>query len=159
MSRLDSFIRRMTAQRDLIDHIARQADLLPGPIVELGLGNGRTYSHFRERFPDRRILCFDRALNANPASIPPEGDLILGEIAETGPQLAGMDAAVVHSDIGFGDPTRDAPMMAWLPALVASLCAPGALAMSGAPLSHPDLIAQPLPGTIAPERYFFYRRA
>ena len=52
MSRLDSFIRRMTAQRDILNQIATQS-LLPesGDVLELGLGNGRTYSHLREVFP------------------------------------------------------------------------------------------------------------
>ena len=39
MSRLDSFIRRMTAQRDILNQVAEQS-LLPesGDILELGLG-------------------------------------------------------------------------------------------------------------------------
>ena len=55
MSRLDSFIRRMTAQRDILNHICDTVKELEGPVLELGLGNGRTYDHLRERFPEQVI--------------------------------------------------------------------------------------------------------
>ena len=42
MSRLDSFIRRLTAQRDVLNHICARMELpADGPIMEIGLGNGR----------------------------------------------------------------------------------------------------------------------
>ena len=77
MSRLESFIRRLTAQRDILDMICSDMKLGDGPVVELGLGNGRTYDHLRERLPGRRIIAFDRVNAANLKSLPPEGDLIL----------------------------------------------------------------------------------
>ena len=53
VSRLDSFIRRLQAQRACLEvAIARIADL-PGPVLEFGLGNGRTYDHLRELLPTR----------------------------------------------------------------------------------------------------------
>ncbi|MGH6887075.1 MAG: class I SAM-dependent methyltransferase, partial [Geminicoccales bacterium] len=48
MSRLDSFIRRLEAQRACLDLAAARIADLPGPVLELGLGNGRTYDHLRE---------------------------------------------------------------------------------------------------------------
>ena len=36
---------------------------MEGPVLELGLGNGRTFDHLRERLPGRRIVAFDRALS------------------------------------------------------------------------------------------------
>ena len=42
MSRLDSFIRRMSAQRDCLNHVADLLADVEGPVMELGLGNGRT---------------------------------------------------------------------------------------------------------------------
>jgi len=94
MSRLDSFIRRMTAQRDILNQVANQA-LLPesGNILELGLGNGRTYSHLREIFPERRIIVFDRAVMAHSSCIPQESNIVLGEIAETAKGFIGSNAA------------------------------------------------------------------
>ena len=54
MSRLDSFIRRLSAQRDILNHVHGDLDLpAEGPIMEIGLGNGRTFNHLRELFPDR----------------------------------------------------------------------------------------------------------
>ncbi len=57
MSRLDSFINRMSAQRDLHNHVRDNLQLpAEGPVLEVGLGNGRTYSHLRENFSNRRVL-------------------------------------------------------------------------------------------------------
>lgn len=158
MSRLDSMIRRLSAQRDILDHIAAEG-LPEGPILELGLGNGRTFSHLREKFPGRRILAFDRALGAHKSSIPPEGDLVLGEIAETARGFAGIGAAMVHADIGTGYDDRDAVTLGWLPGLVVALLGPGGVAVSGLPLERPELAPLPLPPGIAADRYFLYRRA
>ena len=158
MSRLDSFIRRLQAQRDLLNDLARPGALPPGPIMELGLGNGRTYHHLREMFPDRRVVAFDRALAAHEASIPPEDDLVLGEIEETARGFVGCAAALVHADIGTGFEDRDAVGLAWLPALVVGLLAPGGIAMSGVKLPHPELAPLPLPDSVPPGRYHLYRR-
>lgn len=158
MSRLESFIRRLTAQRDILDMICRDMKLGDGPVVELGLGNGRTYDHLRERLPGRRIIAFDRVNAANLRSLPPEGDLILGEISETARAFAGVDAALVHADIGSGYDDLDELNLRWLPQLAVDLLAPGGIAASGVPLDHADLEPLPLPEGIRPGRYFLYRR-
>jgi hypothetical protein len=157
MSRLDSFIRRLTAQRDILN---ATAPLVPatGDILEIGLGNGRTYSHLRELFPHRRILAFDRALGAHASSTPPAADLVLGEIAQTARAFAGHGAALVHADIGTGYDNRDAVTLTWLPALVSDLLAVGGIAISGLPLDHPSLSPLPLPQGIGSDRYFLYRK-
>lgn len=158
MSRLDSFIRRLVAQRDILNFVAAELELpRDGAILELGLGNGRTYSHLRELFPARRILAFDRTLAAHATSAPPEADLVLGEIRETAAAWAGCGAALVHADIGTGYPDRDAITLTWLPALVASLLAEGGIAISGLPLEHPGLTGLELPAGIPAGRYFLYR--
>jgi trans-aconitate methyltransferase len=156
MSRLDSFIRRMTAQRDVLDHVAA-LPLPPGDVLEIGLGNGRTFSHLRERFPDRRITAFDRAMLAHASSVPDH--FVAGEIAETAQAFVGRGAALVHADIGQGYPDRDAETLTWLPDLVAGLLAAQGIAASGLPLSHPALHPLPLPATVDEGRYFLYRRA
>jgi len=53
VSRLDSFIRRLEAQRACLDHAAGLIGGLDGVVLELGLGNGRTYDHLRSLFPSR----------------------------------------------------------------------------------------------------------
>jgi hypothetical protein len=108
MSRLDSFIRRLTAQRDILNHVCAEVASRDGPVMELGLGNGRTFNHLREKLPGRRIVAFDRALAAHASSIPPEGDLFLGEIRDTAARFIGIGAALVHADIGTGYDDKDA---------------------------------------------------
>ena len=72
MSRLDSFIARMQAQRDCLNSLKPLIDALPGPILEVGLGNGRTYDHLRQLFPGRDIYVFERKVAAHPECIPPD---------------------------------------------------------------------------------------
>jgi trans-aconitate methyltransferase len=158
MSRLDSFIRRVTAQRDILDHISEEVAGMDGPVIELGLGNGRTFDHLRERLPGRRIIAFDRALAAHRTSTPDPEDLVIGEIAETASGMAGIDAALVHADIGTGYAEKDAATLTWLPDLTARLLRPGGIAVSGLPLEHADLAPQPLPASVSQDRYFLYRR-
>jgi hypothetical protein len=156
-SRLDSFIRRLTAQRDILNAVCAELTL-DGPVLELGLGNGRTFSHLRALMPGRRIIAFDRALGAHASSIPPQGDLVLGEISETAAGYAGIGAALVHADIGTGYDDKDARTLTWLPGLIARLLAPGGVAVSGLPLERPELEPLSLPSTVRVGRYFLYRR-
>ena len=69
MSRLDSFIRRMQGQRDCLNRAAELIAGIPGPVLELGLGNGRTYDHLKEILPDREIFVFDRRIAATFSAI------------------------------------------------------------------------------------------
>jgi len=132
---------------------------MDGPVMELGLGNGRTFNHLREKLPGRRIVAFDRALAAHASSIPSEGDLVLGEIRETASRFVGVEAALVHADIGTGYDDKDSITLTWLPQLTVGLLRAGGLAISGLPLDHPDLRAMPTPDSVPPDRYFIYRRA
>jgi len=158
MSRLDSFIRRLSAQRDILNHIIDEVADLEGPILELGLGNGRTFDHLRDRFPARRIIAFDRAANASAHSMPSADNLILGEIEQSAQAFVGVDAALAHADIGTGYPDMDAITLRWLPQLMAGVLASGGVAVSGLPLDHIDLLPLPLPPGIQQDRYFIYRR-
>jgi hypothetical protein len=168
MSRLDSFIRRMQAQRLVLDHAAATLGALPGPVLELGLGNGRTYDHMREVMartsptsvgPARRIVAFDRANVANPASCPAPADLILGEIQDTGAAFAagnGPVAALAHADLGNGIAADDLVLAAWLAPLMHALLRPGGLALTSTELHMSGLEPRPLPPDVPPGRYFIY---
>jgi hypothetical protein len=158
MTRLDSFIRRMTAQRDILDQICAEVAKIEGPVLELGLGNGRTFHHLRERLPGRRIVAFDRALAAHSSSIPETENLVLGEIRETARKFIGIEAALVHADIGTGYGDRDAVTATWLPDLIASLLRVGGFAVSGTPLDHPLLQRLPAPTSEPADRYFLCKR-
>lgn len=159
MSRLDSFIRRLSAQRDILNHVHGDLDLpADGPIMEIGLGNGRTFNHLRELFADRRIVAFDRAMGAHASSVPEEGDLVLGEIDQTAKDWVGIGAALVHADIGTGYDEKDAVTLTWLPQIVSGMLVKGGIAVSGLPLMEPSLDPLPVPDTVPTDRYFLYRK-
>ena len=88
MSRLDSFIRRLEAQRACLNRAAELIRGIDGIVLELGLGNGRTYDHLRELFPDRDIYVCERRVAAHPDCVPPPERLILGDMRETLPAAA-----------------------------------------------------------------------
>ena len=160
MSRLDSFIRRLEAQRACLNQAAGAIADLPGPVLELGLGNGRTYDHLRELLPAREIFVFERQLAAHPASMPDAAHLILGEIRETLPRAGvriGAPAALVHSDVGTGDAAQNAELAAWLARVLPALLTPGALVISDQPMQAGALAPLPPPEAVARERYFLYR--
>jgi len=160
MSRLDSFIRRMQAQRACLDRAAELIVGVPGPVLELGLGNGRTYDHLRELMPDRRIFVFERLVQAHPDCIPADEELFLGDFRETLPTAAErMDAkaAMVHADFGQGGAASIAAMAQFLAETLSQLTAPGAVIVSDQPIDGAGWESLPLPEGIKPRRYFMQR--
>ncbi|HZE45384.1 MAG TPA: class I SAM-dependent methyltransferase [Xanthobacteraceae bacterium] len=161
MSRLDSFIRRLEAQRACLNHAAALIAGLDGAVLELGLGNGRTYDHLRSLFPSREIYVCERQIAAHPDCVPPPERLILGDMRETLPaSLArlGGRVALAHLDVGTGDAAANRILAAELLPLVLPLLCIGGVLVSDPPLAAADLEALPLPDGIAPGRYHLYRR-
>lgn len=162
MSRLDSFIRRLEAQRACLDLAAALVRKLAGAVLELGLGNGRTYDHLRELCPDRDIYVCERQVAAHPDCVPPAELLLLGDMRDTlrvvRPRLGGR-VALAHFDAATGDAATSLAFAAEIAPLVASLlCAGGVL------VSEPELVADrlgplALPAGIAAGRYHLYRRS
>jgi len=69
LSRLDSFIRRLEAQRLCLDWATARIAATPGVVLELGLGNGRTYDHLASRLgPGREIHAFARRVVSSSPS-------------------------------------------------------------------------------------------
>jgi hypothetical protein len=161
VSRLDSFIRRLEAQRACLNHAAELIANLPGVVLELGLGNGRTYDHLRELFPDRDIFVCERRVAAHPDCMPPSERLVFGDMIETLPVLRErLQASVVlaHLDVGTGDAAANRALAAELtPLLVPLLCVGGVL-VSDPPHDCADLEPLGLPDGVAPGRYHLYRR-
>ena len=160
MSRLDSAIRRLTAQRACLDRAAAMIADRPGPVLELGLGNGRTYDHLREIMPGREIFVFERQVAAHPDCVPPAGMLFEGDIVETLPAAAarlGRTAVLLHSDIGTGDSARNAALAVEIAALLPPLLAPGALLLSDQVLPVPGAEPLALPDGVAKGRYQMVR--
>ena len=158
MSRLDSFIRRMQAQRACLDWAGGAISDLPGPVLELGLGNGRTYDHLREILPHRDIYVFERRIEAHPDCIPPRNRLFLGELTDTLPIAAtqlGQNAVMAH--LGTGVDNANAELANTVGPLLARLVTPGGIVISDQALDVPGWESLPEPENVIPGRYFIYR--
>ncbi|MCB1311877.1 MAG: hypothetical protein KDK29_08305 [Sedimentitalea sp.] len=157
MSRLDSMLRRLAAQRDGLNWAAAEIAGRPGDVLDLGLGNGRTYDHLREILPGRRIWVIDRVLQCHPSCTPPEADFLQGEAAPMLRRLAerGVRVLLAHYDFGSGIKENDVAEAARLSPLIAQVMAPGGVIVSGQPLTGLRQVTGP--DSIAPERYLFYR--
>ncbi len=160
MSRLDSVIRRLQAQRACLERAASLIAASPGPILEFGLGQGRTYHHLRELCPERDIFVFEREVAASAECVPDGAHLILGDIRETLPDAAARFAGkvpLVHSDIGTGNTRLNAELAGFLATQLAGLLAPGGLVVSDQDLGFPGATPVALPDAVKPGRYFMYR--
>ena len=161
MSRLDSFIRRLQAQRACLDHAARLIAGLDGVVLELGLGNGRTYDHLRSLFPARDIYVCERQVAAHPDCVPPAERLILGDMRDTlpaaRPRLGGR-VVLAHLDAGSGDGAANRNLAAALTPLLVPLLCEGGMLVSDPEIAAADLAPLPLPDGISPGRYHLYRR-
>ena len=161
MSRLDSFIRRLEAQRACLNHAAALIGGLDGAVLELGLGNGRTYDHLRSLFPGRDIYVCERQVAAHPDCVPPPDRLILGDMRETLPAAharLGGAIALAHLDVGTGDAAANQILAAELLPLVLPLLSPGAIMVSDPPLDSAALEMLSLPDGVVSGRYHLYRR-
>ena len=164
MSRLDSFIRRMLAQRACLNWAAEAVAGIAGPVLELGLGNGRTYDHLRELLPEREIYVFERAMRsfvrAHAKSLPPEEFLILGDIEHTLISAASRlpaKAALAHNDLGTSDARAYEALASRMGVLLKPLMAPEGIIVSNVILQVPGLISLDTPPEVKPGRYFIYR--
>jgi hypothetical protein len=160
MSKLESFIRRMLAQRDSLNFAAREIEKLQGRVLELGLGNGRTYDHLRQIMPDRDIYVFDRNVKSFAACSPPENKIFMGEITETLIQafdILGKTAALAHYDIATTNSEINRELADQVSPLLNELMLPGSLVVSSVAMQVPQWSVIPVPASIKPGRYFIYR--
>ena len=161
MTRLDVFILRMQAQRACIDKVADAVAGQTGPVLELGLGNGRTYDHLRERFPQRPIFVFDREVAAHPDCIPPAQFLRLGDFRLSVPAYLaeGQAGAVfVHADIGSANKEKSLRLAADLAPTLLRILVPGGYLACDQAISLDGLEKLALPGNPDSIHYHFYRR-
>jgi hypothetical protein len=162
MSRLDIFIDRMVSQRACLDHAGALTRDLPGPVFELGLGNGRTYHHMCEIMPEREIFVFERAIASHPDSTPPEDRVLLGDVFETLPQALdrfGATAVLIHADLGGHDAAKNDSFARRVSPLIEPLLRVGGLMVSSDRMYFERLNEVPLPPVAVPGRCFIYRRA
>ncbi len=156
MSRLDSAIRRLTAQRDCLAAALETAPA--GALLEIGLGNGRTYDHLREIAATRDIWVIDREMNAHPSSAPPSAFFLQGEAEAMLDDLfgrIGQGVALAHYDLGVGVPEHDVPLRAALAEHIGRLLVPGGLLVANGAFEGMEQL--PLPEGVAEGRYFIHR--
>jgi S-adenosyl-L-methionine methyltransferase len=161
VSRLDSFIRRLEAQRACLNLAARLIKDLDGDVLELGLGNGRTYDHLRQLFPNRKIYVFERRLAPHPDCLPPAELLLLGDMRDTlqtARQLLGGRVVLAHLDPATGDVAASRALAAELAPMIAPLLRSGGLLVSEPAIVGDGLNSMALPEGVSPGRYHLYRR-
>jgi hypothetical protein len=160
MSRLDSVIRRLQAQRACLERAVDLIRDLPGPVLEFGLGNGRTYDHLREILPGREIFVLERDVAAHPDCVPDGAHLLLGDIRETLPATVarfGRSVPLVHSDVGTGDAALNGRIAAFLATQLPRLLRPGGVVVADQDVAYDGAEALSLPEAVRPGRYFMYR--
>lgn len=157
MSRLDSMLRRFTAQRDGLNWAGAEVAGVSGDVLDMGLGNGRTYDHLREILPDRRVWVIDRVLQCHPSCVPPEEDFLQGEAVPMLERLkqGGHKIVLAHYDFGFGVKEQDVAEAAAMSPVIASVMAKGGIVVSGQPLVGFEELKGP--EGIPEGRYLFYR--
>ena len=161
MSRLDSFIRRLEAQRACLNLAALLVGELEGEVLELGLGNGRTYDHLRQLFPNRKIYVCERRVAAHPDCVPTAEFLILGDMRDTlrrAGGLLGSRVALAHLDPTTGDVAGSRALAAELAPLIVPLLRLGGMLVSEPAIAWDGLNPMALPEGVAPGRYHLYRR-
>lgn len=156
MSRLDSVIRRLSAQRDCLGWAVANAPA--GAVLDLGLGNGRTYHHLREIAPKRDVYVIDRRMAAHPSSVPPDEFFLEGEaepMIETLAGRVGNTIALAHYDLGNGVPENDVPLAKSIAGLLPTVLADGAIIVANAEMDGFEQL--PTPEGVAEGRYFIQR--
>jgi hypothetical protein len=161
VSRLDSFIRRLEAQRACLELAADLVAGMDGEVLELGLGNGRTYDHLRKLFPHRNIYVCERAVAAHPDCVPSSELLLLGDMRETLPAVRARLAervVLAHLDPGNGEIAASKALADHLTPLIVPLLQLNGVLVSEPAVTSDQLSALPVPGGIEPGRYNLYRR-
>lgn len=162
LSRLEKTLFRLASQHACLAWAFGEIAGRPGPVVELGLGLGRTYDHLRRHLPGHDIYVFDRINGAYPECQPEPGFLFLGEIEETLPALRARLAGQVvlaNSDLGSFDKELNRHVATMSSRLLPPLMAPGGIVMSDLPLALDGFEEVPLPAGARDDSYYLYRRA
>jgi len=161
MNRLDRMIARLTAQRACLAHCAALIADLPGPVLEIGYGKGRTYSFLTEVLPTREIFAFDRDGAPSTEWGPDADHFFAGDFGDTFARVlarTGAPAALAHADIGSENAARDARLAAWMSGALPPLIAAGGIIVSDRELKVAGGEALPLPADTGSWPYFIVRR-
>nr|WP_235216159.1 class I SAM-dependent methyltransferase [Ruegeria halocynthiae] len=151
----------MVSQRACLDFAIEQTRAMPGPVFELGLGNGRTYHHMVQYIQGRPVYVFERAVASHPDSTPPEDRVILGDVRETLPasvERFGATASLIHADLGGHNREKNDAFAKFVSPLIEPLLAEGGLMVSSDRMYFESLTEMPLPAGAVSGRCFIYRR-
>jgi hypothetical protein len=143
-----------------LNHCAGLIADIPGPVFELGLGNGRTFDHLREILPGREIFVFEKKVAAHPDCTPDAEHLFAGPIARTLPQAEsrfGAGVALIHADLGSGRPEIDRRTAATLSRHIPRLLAPRGIVLCDLVLEIDGAESLAPPDGVAPGRYGIHR--
>jgi hypothetical protein len=141
VSRLDSFIRRLEAQRACLEAAADLISDLDGELLELGLGNGRTYDHLRKLFPHQFLLLGDMRVTLQ---------IVRARLTE--------HVVLAHLDPGNGNIAASKALADHLAPLIVPLLQLNGVLVSEPAVTADELSALPLPDGIEVGRYNLYRR-
>ncbi|MBU2981391.1 class I SAM-dependent methyltransferase [Lentibacter algarum] len=161
MSRLDIFINRMVSQRACIDFALAETARLSGPVFELGLGNGRTYDHLREKAGAENVFVFERAVESNPASTPDPEMVVLGDVRDTLPKSLerfGPTVRFAHADLGGHNLEKNDTFARLVSPLIEPVLAVGGIVVSSDKMYFSALKELPLPEGAVDGRCFIYQR-
>ena len=150
----------------MLDRAASLVAGIDGPVLEIGLGKGRTFSHLRGLFPDREIWAFDFEVHAPAHSRPPDSRIRLGDFRESLLTCwAEIEAppALVHADIGTESRRADAELARFVGGVMAQRLAPGGYLLGDRDMGCTGLTRLETPAVSLPDRiaawpYFLYRR-
>jgi hypothetical protein len=162
MDALSRMLARLQTQRACLDEAVLAVASLPGHVLEVGLGKGRTYDRLRTLFPQRAIYAFDRELHCPVRLRPPDAQLLLGDFRESLPaafERLGESAALAHVDLGTEDFARDCALAAEIAPLLDRLLLPGAVVLGDRPMAQAGWTALPHPAAEAAFAYYLYRKA
>ena len=160
MNRLDFLIRRLSAQRDCLRLAAELIMEIDGPVLEVGLGKGRTFDFLSELLSEREIFAFDRNIGSYPDSTPDPDHIILGDFRETlisAHKKIGGPAALVHCDFGSENRERDDMLAKWLSPTINSLMAPNGIIAADRKMAVDCWTAVSLPSAVEENVYYLYR--
>ncbi|MHA1538253.1 MAG: class I SAM-dependent methyltransferase [Alphaproteobacteria bacterium] len=162
MNRLDNMIARLTTQRACLSEALELIADIPGPILEIGFGKGRTYDFLRRAAPSREIYAFDHDGAPGTDWGPDEEHFLTGDFRAAFRQVPariGALAALAHCDIGSEDRERDAELARWLTGALPALMAPAGIVVSDRELTIAGAQPLPLPDEASDFPYFLVRIA
>lgn len=152
----------MSAQRVLLERAAELVADIEGPVIDLGIGNGRTLDHLCALLPDRRVFAFDKFLQSGVGVLPPAEQIVVGDIRETLPfalPRLGERAALVHNDLGSADAVGNAATAAWLAPAIEAVARPDAIVVTSFLIPFSKSVVLPLPPSVRPGRYHIMQLA